>query len=136
MKIFTIEPKIYTYDIDSSHHVNNITYIRWMEMARVELLEDIGMAVHEIEKFDFAPVLTHTEISYKKPLYLGDKIRVELFFSELKKISGTMKFHFIRGEDELVAEGRQDALFFSLSTKRPHKLTAEQRIKIAQYLVT
>lgn len=135
LETVTIEPQIYTYDIDSGHHVSNITYIKWMEIGRIKLLETVGMPVHEIEKLGFAPVLTRTEISYKKPLYLGDKVRVELFLSKLRKISGKIKFNFIKDTDEVVAEGEQEALFFSLTTKRPYKLTEEQRLMFARYLI-
>jgi len=135
MEKIIIEPEIYTYDIDFGHHVSNITYIKWMEIGRIKLLETVGMPVHEIEKFGFFPLLTRTEISYKKPLYLGDKVRIELFLLKLKKISGSIQFKFIRGTDELVAEGEQNALFFSLTTKRPYKLTEEQRLLFAKYLL-
>lgn len=132
--MISFEQEIYTFDIDSSRHVSNISYIKWMEIARNKLSTAIGMQPHETEKLGFAPVIKKTEIYYKKPLYLGDKVRVELFFSELKKISGTTKINFYNQHDELVAEGYQEALFFSLSTKRPHKLSEEQRAVFTQYL--
>ena len=134
MKKIIIEPDIYTFDIDSAHHVSNITYIKWMEIGRNKLLEAVDMSVHLIEKLGFAPVLIRTEIAYKKPLYLGDKIRIELFFSKLTTISGTIKFKFIRGKDELVAEGENDALFFSLNTKLPYRMSEDQRLLLAEYL--
>ena len=118
MEKIVIAPQIYTYDIDSNRHVSNITYIRWMEMGRIKLLEQVGMPVHKIEKLGFAPVLTRTEISYKKPLYLGDEVRIELSISKLGKASGIISFDFIRDPDELVATGEQEALFFSLETMK------------------
>ena len=130
-----LAPQIYTFDIDSNQHVSNITYIRWMEMGRIKLLEQVGMPVHQIEKLGFAPVLARTEISYKKPLYLGDEVRIELSLSKLRKVSGTIRFDFIRGADERVAAGEQEALFFSQETKKVYKLSDEQRMKFADYLL-
>lgn len=126
MAFLTIEPEIYTYDIDFNNHVSNISYIRWMEVGRLKLLEKIGMPVHEIEKQGFAPVLARTEISYKKPLLLGDRVRVEVGVSKLRRISGTLVFRFICG-DEIVAEGEQDALFISVETRNVYRLTEDQR---------
>ena len=126
MAFLTIEPEIYTYDIDFNNHVSNISYIRWMEVGRLKLLEKIGMPVHEIEKQGFAPVLARTEISYKKPLLLGDNVRVEVGISKLRRISGTLVFRFICG-DEIVAEGEQDALFISVETRNVYRLTEDQR---------
>lgn len=134
MKTVTIRPEIYSYNIDSGRHVSNIVYIKWMEIGRLKLLEEIGMPIHELEGIGVAPALMHTDIRYKKPLYLGDKVRVELYMTELRKISGKMKFTFFRGEDEIVAEGEQEAVFFNLESKRPYRLTEEQRSLIAEYL--
>jgi len=135
MEIITIEPQIYTYDIDSNHHVSNITYIKWMEIGRIKLLEEIGMPIHEIEKQGFAPALTRTEITYKKPLYLGDKVRVDLYLTKLRKTSACMKFKFVKDEDEVVAEGEKDGVFFTLDTKRVYRLSDEQRQLFAIYLL-
>jgi acyl-CoA thioester hydrolase len=128
-----IKPEIYSFNIDSGQHVSNIAYIQWMEMARIELLNQVGMPLHEIDQQGFAPVLTRTEISYRKPLYLGDRVRVELWLTKLANISARMAFRFYRNEDELVAEASQDGLFFSLASKRPYKLSAEQKAGFARF---
>lgn len=134
MAKFTFEQNVYTYDIDSSHHVSNITYIKWMEIGRNLLSEQAGLPLHQPEHLGFAPVLRKTEITYKKPLYLGDKVKIEVYFSSLRKIAGIMEFRFYNKEKLLVAEGSQEALFFSLKTKMPHKLSREHREMFAQFL--
>lgn len=135
MKKIIFEQDIYTCDIDSSRHVSNISYIKWMEFGGNKLSVAVGIAAHEIDKLGFAPVLVRTEIDYKKPLYLGDSVRVELFLSELKKISGNMTFHFYNQHEELVAVGVQKGLFFSLENKKPYRLPEEQRQRFTQYLI-
>ncbi len=134
MKKVIFQQEIYTYDIDSSRHVSNIVYIKWMEIGRNRLSEEAGLPLHKLEALDFAPVLTKTEIVYKKPLYLGDKVQIELYLTDLRKISGTIKFNFLNQNDELVAEGEQKALFFNLNTKKPHKLSKEHWSMFAEYL--
>ena len=136
METITIEPDIHSYHIDSGRHVSNIVYIKWMEAGRLKMLEQVGMPVHELETSGVAPALTRTEINYRKPLYLGDRVRVELYLSELRKISGKIRFTFYRGEDEIVAEGEQEAVFFNLETKRPYRLSTEQRERFMPYLAT
>lgn len=134
MPILSFEPGIYTYNIDAGQHVSNIAYIQWMEIARLKLLDKAGLSVHEIKKRGIAPVLRSTEITYSKPLYLGDKVRVEMWISELKKISAIMRFRFIRLPDEVVATGKQEGLFFSLVTKKPYKLTEEERLLFSAFI--
>ena len=133
MAPISFEPEIYTYNIDFGQHVSNIAYIQWMEIGRLKLLEATGLSVHEIQERGIAPILRHTEITYSKPLYLGDKVRVEMWISELKKISATMRFRFIRLPDEVVAKGKQEGLFFSLETKKPYKLPHEERLCFSEF---
>jgi len=105
-----------------------------MEIGRLKLLEKTRMPVHEIQRQGFAPVLTRTEISCKKPLLLGDKVPVEIGIPKLRKISGTLVFRILSG-DEIVAEGEHDALFISVETRKAYRLTKEQRRRFEAYLV-
>ena len=134
MKTIKFEQEIYTYDIDSSRHVSNISYIKWMEIGRNKLSEAAGLPLHEPESLGFAPVLTKTVINYKKPLYLGDRVQIEVYLSGLRKISATINFIFLNQNNELVADGQQEGLFVSIKTKRPHKLSKEHWEMYAQYL--
>ncbi len=126
MKKLIYSPEIYTYHIDFAGHVSNIVYIQWMEIGRLKLLDEIGLSVHEIAKIGITPILVHTDIRYKKPLFLGDKIKIELWISELSYATATMKFNFIKN-DQTIAEGIQKGLFMNINTQRPHRLTPEQR---------
>lgn len=136
MKALALEIPIYTYDIDFNHHVSNISYIRWMENARLKLLQEVGLPVHEIEQQGFAPLLTRTEISYKQPLYLGDQLRIEISVSKMRKTSGSLRFRFIRNDDELVAEAEQDTLFVATDTRKVYRLSDAQRGLFLPYLET
>jgi acyl-CoA thioester hydrolase len=134
MKQIEIIQPVYTFQIDFAQHVSNIVYIQWMEIARLKLLEEAGLPVDLIQKHGFVPTLTRTEIRYHKPLFLGDKVRVVLWISELKRISATLKFHFFNQDDELVSEGSQVALFIRLADQKPYRLPPEERIRFEQYL--
>jgi acyl-CoA thioester hydrolase len=126
---------IYTYDIDFAGHVSNITYIRWMEIGRLHLLDTIGLSVHQIAKHGFTPVLVHTAITYVTPLYLGDVVHLELWLSEFKRASAELQFRFHNGEHVVVASGQQRGLFVDLESRKPHRLTSEERAMFEPYLL-
>ena len=126
---------IYSFDIDSGQHVSNIVYINWLEIGRLRLLEAAGMPIHRIKEQGFFPVLTKTEISYKRPLFLGDEARIVLWISELKRISATMMFRFFNQNNDLVAEATQYALFVNASDQRPYKLPPEDRARFEPYVI-
>lgn len=127
MNKIVFEQEIYTYQIDYVGHLSNIVYIEWMEIGRTKLLEYIGLTFEKMETENIAPVLSETEIKYKKSLYLADKIKIEVWVSELKNASAVISFNFFNGKNELAAIGNQLGLFINLTTKKPHRLTEDQR---------
>lgn len=129
-----LELPIYTFQIDFNRHVSNIVYVQWMEIARLMLLEELGLPVHEIEKAGFVPVLIETQINYRRPLALGDPARVELWLSELGNASARLEFRFYGAGGALAATGRQKGLFVSTATNRPIRLTEAQRRLFEPYL--
>ena len=137
MKKLVFQEKIYTYQIDFVGHVNNIIYIQWMENGRVKLLEAIGMPVTELAHGEgVVPILTETNISYKKPFFLNNSVRIETWVSKLNNASAILEFRFYNENDELCASGWQKGLFISRKTMRPSRLSERQREAFEKYLET
>lgn len=130
--LFDLE--VYTYQIDFAGHVNNSVYIHWMEIGRLKLLEAIGKPIREVLKQGMAPILVETNIVYKLPLYLGDRVQAQIWLSELRHASAVMQFRFYNGDQVLAAEGVQKGLFVDAKTMRPKRLTAEEKASFAPYL--
>ncbi|MBW4624671.1 MAG: acyl-CoA thioesterase [Brasilonema octagenarum HA4186-MV1] len=134
MQKISFELEVYSFHIDFIGHVNNTVYIQWMEIGRTKLLEAVGMPTQEIFQQGFAPVLVQTNITYKSPLYLGDRVRMEMWISELKNASAIMQFCFYKEEETLAAEGWQKGLFVDTQTMRPRRLRPEERSLFAPYV--
>ncbi|MBW4612109.1 MAG: acyl-CoA thioesterase [Desmonostoc vinosum HA7617-LM4] len=135
MQKISFDLEVYSYQIDFLGHVNNAVYIHWMEIGRTKLLEAIGLPTHEIFNQGFAPVLVHTSITYKSPLYLGDRVQLELWLAELRNASAIMQFRFYNSQKTLVAEGLQKGLFVDKRTMRPRRLSPEERALFIPYLI-
>lgn len=127
---------VQTYQIDFVHHVSNIVYIEWMETGRTKLLQEIGMPPENLEKESTFPVLVYTEISYKRPIYYGDKVRAEIWVSEMGHASAIMEFRFYKNDNELAAVGKQKGLFIDGKTQKPKRITPEQRDRFEQLLIS
>jgi acyl-CoA thioester hydrolase len=128
------ELEVYTYQIDIVHHLSNIVYIEWMEIGRIKLLEAMGLPIEELEKRGILPVLVETRIRYRRPIYFGDKVYGEIWISELGAASAILQFRFYKNEGELAAEGWQKGLFINTETKKPHRLSSEERNKFEAFL--
>jgi acyl-CoA thioester hydrolase len=126
---------IYTFQIDFMKHVSNIVYVQWMEIARTKLLDAVAMPVHDIAQSGFGPVLVESHITYKKPLSLGDQVRVETWISELTHASAWLEYRFYNGNNELAASGRQRGIFVDIATGKPRRLQWEERARFNAFLV-
>ena len=128
-----LDLEIYTFDIDFAAHVSNITYIRWLEIARLQLLVDAGVPTTDLLERGVAPVLIRTEIDYRSPLVLGDPVHVSLWLTELRAASATLEFTVTSG-DRLAATAVQRGLFVSTESGKPRRLTPDDRARFAPYL--
>lgn len=134
MQKISFELEVYSFHIDFLGHVNNIIYVQWMEIGRTKLLEAVGLPTQEIFQQGFAPVLVQTSITYKSPLYLSDRVRLEMWISELRQASAIMQFRFCKQQETLAAEGWQKGLFVDRDTMRPRRLRSEERALFTPYL--
>jgi acyl-CoA thioester hydrolase len=135
VKKVVLEFEVYTFHIDFSGHVGNAVYVQWMEIARLRLLEAAGSSVPEMAKRRAViPALTETQIKYRKPIFFGDRVRVEAWFSEVRFASAWAEYEFFNANGELVAAGRQKGAYLYRETQRPYRLTPEERALLEPYL--
>lgn len=136
MNKLVFEEKIYTYHIDIVGHVNNIVYIQWMENGRTRLLEAMGIPISDLtNKQGIVPVLTDTAITYKKPFFIHNSVKVELWVSKLNNASAIIEFRFLNENDELCATGQQKGLFINTVSMRPARLNEKHREAFEQFLI-
>ncbi len=126
--------EIYTYQIDAGAHVSNIAYLYWMELGRLKLLNAVGLPIHQTAEHGFFPVLTRTVINYRKPLHLGDTVKVLLWIAELRRVSASLSFQFFDQHNQLVADAMQVGMFIGLSDQRPYRLSPEDRARFEEFL--
>ncbi|MFV0590977.1 MAG: acyl-CoA thioesterase [Draconibacterium sp.] len=126
-KLIFNEP-IYTYHIDFVGHVNNIIYVQWLENARVKLIEAMGLDIQQLSVEDqILPIITETNIQYKKPFFLNDTVRVEVWVSELFNVSANFKFRFLNGNGDVCSTAWQKVLFIDSATQKPSRKISKYR---------
>ena len=131
--ITVVDLPIYTFHIDYAGHVSNIVYIQWLEIGRTCLLRKAGLPIAYLEEQGIVPVLARTTISYRAPLYLGDRATLEMWIDELGRASATLAFCIHKERETLVAEGTQKGLFVHRDTMRPARMTREMQERFAAF---
>ena len=84
-----IKQRVYYSDTDAYGVVWHGSYLRWMEMGRVELCSDLGIDLVELKKNDVAIPVTNISIRYKSSAMLDEKIIVETKLTKLTPLSAT-----------------------------------------------
>jgi acyl-CoA thioester hydrolase len=124
---------IYPFDIDVVGHVSNITYIRWLEIGRVRLLEEVGLPMPVLAESAVVPIVIRTEIDYRRGLKLGEPVHLSLHLTEMHSMAATLKFKVTTGA-ETAAMARQRGLFVSTATGKPRRISEEIRARLEPYL--
>jgi acyl-CoA thioester hydrolase len=109
-----ISPRIRTqvqvmfFDTDCGGVVSNIAYLRFIEIARTLLAEDLGLALTEMARNQRYPVVVRTEIDYRRPAKLGDQLVIEGWLSRVERVRFWCGFQITRPADQvLIAQCRQ-----------------------------
>lgn len=135
MNKLKFELEVYTFQIDIVGHLSNIIYVEWLEIGRIKLLEAMGLPVTELTKKDIFPILVNTNITYKQPIFFGDKVTCEAWISKLNEASAIVEFRFYKNDGILAATANQKGLFIIGSTGKPFRLTSEYRKPFEKYLI-
>ncbi len=134
-KLIFTEP-IYTYQIDFVGHVNNIVYIQWLENARIKLIEAMGLSITQLSVEDeILPIITETDIKYKKPLFLSNKVQVEVWVCEMFNVSANFKFRFLNEKGEVCSTAQQKVLFIDKATLRPSRKIVKYKENFERFYI-
>ena len=102
------EVQVMFFDTDCAAVVHNIAYLRFIEIARTLLAEQLGLGLATMAENQKYPVVVRTEIDYRRAAKLGDKLVIEGWLDRLERVRFWCGFKVVRPADEtLIAECRQ-----------------------------
>lgn len=98
-EFFESRLRVRTYECDSYGHVNNATYLNYLEYARMETLEQKGFTLEKLKELGFLVFIRRIEIDYKFPASMGEKLIVRTHIHDYRKSSGTFAQEIFREVD-------------------------------------
>src|ERR1051326_5203894 len=102
------EVQVMFFDTDCGGVVHNLAYLRFVEIARTLLAEQLGLPLVEMSDTQKYPVVVRTEIDYRRAARLGDKLEVEGWLDRLQRVRFWCAFRITRPKDgALIADCRQ-----------------------------
>lgn len=110
------------YETDKMGITHHSNYIRWMEEARVDYLENIGYGYEKLEEEGiFSPVIG-IECDYKHSTTFRDEISIDVSVEEFKGVRLVIKYKMTKANGDLACEARSKHCFLDQSG-RPVRLS-------------
>jgi YbgC/YbaW family acyl-CoA thioester hydrolase len=130
------EVQVMFFDTDCAAVVHNISYLRFIETARTLLAEQLGMGLAEMARTQLFPVVARTEIDYKRPAVLGDKLHIDGWLECLDRTRFWCGFAVRRaGDGALLVSSRQMLALVQMPAGRPVRLPADWSSRYGHLLV-
>jgi YbgC/YbaW family acyl-CoA thioester hydrolase len=123
---FTTREEVMFFDTDCGGVVHNIAYLRMIETCRTKLASVMGMDLKTMADTKLFPVVTRTEINYRRPAKLGDTLVIHGKLAELQRARFWCEFELKReSDDELLVTSRQSLSLVQMPDGKPVRLPIE-----------
>jgi acyl-CoA thioester hydrolase len=111
-------------------HVNGVVYFRWVESARVEYLNRIGLG-HLLSSQRIGPILASVKCDYRRQLKHPDTLHVSASITEMGRTSMKMS-HLIysTAQQAIAAQGESIIVIFDYANQRPVPVPDAIRAKV------
>lgn len=111
------EHKVQYYETDKMGIVHHSNYIRWMEEARVDFLEQIGWGVDKLESLGIVSPVTAVNCVYKASTFFAETVSVFVAVEEFKGVRLKLKYEIRKGNKTLACEGHSEHCFLNADGK-------------------
>jgi len=130
------EVQVMFFDTDCAAVVHNIAYLRFIETNRTLLAEQLGMGLVEMARTQIYPVVVRTEIDYKRPAVLGDKLTIDGCLQQVERTRFWCAFEIRRPSDgALIVQSRQMLAVVQMPPGKPVRLPENWAQKYAHLKV-
>lgn len=116
--IFTKTITIPASAIDENGHVNNVTYVQWMQDIAVEHYATVGGVAAQGQNATW--VVREHKVEYLLPAFAGQEVEIRTWVEDARRVRSLRKYEFVRKSDSsLLVRGETDWVFIDSSTGRP-----------------
>jgi len=110
--------------IDENGHVNNVTYVQWMQDIAVEHYSSIGGV--EVQGQNATWVVREHKIEYLFPAFAGEEMEIRTWVENIRRVRSLRKYEFLRKSDgKMLVRGETDWVFVDVKTGAPRAVPVE-----------
>lgn len=112
-------------EMDAFEHVNNVTYFRYFEDARIRYFRSVGMLEH-MEETGCGPILASTQCRFRLPLSYPDDVTVGTCVRDLGANRFTMHYRvYSHNHKTLAASGTGLIIFYDYGAKAKADISSQ-----------
>lgn len=124
--------------MDSLGHVNNVTYVDYLQEARVDMLR-VHAPVQGGERLAEGVVVVRHEVEFVAPLvFRFEPVRIETWVTQVRAATFTMAYEILDvlpdGERRVYLRARSVLTPYVFAEERPRRITAEEREVLGRFL--
>lgn len=105
--------------IDDNGHVNNVSYVQWMQDIAIEYYESIG-GTSPMQLIGATWVVREHKIEYLLPAFAGEEIEIRTWVENIRRVRSLRKYEFVRKSDgKILVKGETDWVFVDAKSGKP-----------------
>ena len=117
--LYTTKPFLVRYyETDKMGIVHHSNFLRYLEIARLEWLNKLGLDYNEIEKNGIILPVVDVSISYKQPARYGDTLRVQVSLKDRPKVTINFDYKVINQFNKLICIAQTKICFLNEKTRK------------------
>ncbi len=124
-RVFHFRFTIPQYALDENGHVNNVTYVQWMQDAAVRHYDAMG-GRELTQAINATWVVRSHAVEYLQPAFAGEEIEVRTWVVNMRRVRSTRRYQFVRVRDDaLLVRGETEWVFVDAASGRPRSVPVE-----------
>jgi len=121
-------------DLDLQRHVNNATYLSYMETASVEAVEKLGLTLLSLFERNIGVVPQWSHVLYQGQAAVSDELEITTYVSEVGKSSYLAHYAVTRlGDGAVLTRGHTRWVWIDLVAQRPRAIPSILRSGLGVY---
>jgi acyl-CoA thioester hydrolase len=119
-----VEWQINKEHIDHYHHVNNVEYVKQLEVTAWHHSNALGLTIEQYQSLDRGMAISRHEIDYLASAIEGDKVLCATWLVDCdRRLKLARQFQFIRESDGLtLLKARTEFVCIALSSGKPKRM--------------
>lgn len=109
----TYKHTVHYYETDRMGITHHSNYIRWMEEARVDFLNQIGWGYDRLEEMGISSPVTAVDCKYKLPTTFPDEILIDVIVEEFNGIKLKLRYEMRNRQGKTACKGHSEHCFLN-----------------------